>query len=169
MSTKPDIVLSSIWKLCLYAYCPYYFLPDTTEHSILLNFFQQDFGVVRTALNWFVRLILSGRIQRILIGDETSDDFILNCRVPQGSYMGPFFLSGFENVLLYPYWARRRLYRSTCHLTSGQVSTTEAFFYFLISYNKWHVIVERRKINGCIHIFGSTKKPNWSCSKRLFC
>ena len=26
---------------------------DTTEHSILLNILQQDFGVVGTALNWF--------------------------------------------------------------------------------------------------------------------
>ena len=26
---------------------------DTTEHSIVLNILQQDFGVVGTALNWF--------------------------------------------------------------------------------------------------------------------
>ena len=61
---------------------------DTIEHSILLNILQQDFGVVGTALNWFDSF-LSGRKQRILVGDKTSDDFNLNCGVPQGSCMGP--------------------------------------------------------------------------------
>ena len=54
---------------------------DTIEHSILLNILQQDFGVVGTALKWF-ESFLSGRKQRILVGDKTSDDFNLNCGVP---------------------------------------------------------------------------------------
>ena len=58
---------------------------DTTEHSILLNILQQDVGVVGTALNWFDSF-LSGRKKRILVGDKTSDDFNLNCGVPQGSW-----------------------------------------------------------------------------------
>ena len=45
---------------------------DTIEHSILLNILQQDFGVVGTALNWFDSF-LSGRKQRILVGNKTSD------------------------------------------------------------------------------------------------
>ena len=61
---------------------------DTIEHSILLNILQQDFGIAGTVLNWFDSL-LSGRKQRILVGDKTSDDFNLNCGVPQGSCMGP--------------------------------------------------------------------------------
>ena len=47
----------------------------------------QDFGVVGTALNWFDSF-LPGRKQRILVGGKTSDDFNLNCGVPQGSCMG---------------------------------------------------------------------------------
>ncbi len=43
---------------------------DTTEHSILLNILQLDFGVAGTALNWFDSF-LSGRKQRILVGDKT--------------------------------------------------------------------------------------------------
>ena len=54
---------------------------NTIEHSNLLNILQQDFGVVGTALNWFDSF-LSGRKQRILVGDKTSDDFNLNCGVP---------------------------------------------------------------------------------------
>ena len=53
---------------------------DTTEHSILPNILQQDFGVVGTALNWFDSF-LSGRKQRIFVGDKTSHDFNLNCGV----------------------------------------------------------------------------------------
>ena len=70
---------------------------NTTEHSILLNILQQDFGVVGTALNWF-NLFLSGRKQRILVGDKTSDDFNLNCGVPQGNCMGP---NAFQSLSVY--------------------------------------------------------------------
>ena len=65
---------------------------DTTEYSILLNILQQDFGAVGTALNWSDSF-LSGRKQRILVGDKTSDDFNLNCGVPQGSCMGPILFT----------------------------------------------------------------------------
>ena len=71
---------------------------DTIEHSIL-NILQQDFGVVGTALNWFDSF-LSGRKQRILASDKTSDDFNLNCGVPQGSSMGPFLFTLYVSRLL---------------------------------------------------------------------
>ena len=61
---------------------------DTTEHPILQNILQQDFRVTSTALNW-LDSFLSGRKQRILVSDRTSDDFNLDCGVPQGSSMGP--------------------------------------------------------------------------------
>ena len=63
---------------------------DTIEHSILLNVLQQDFGVVGTALNWFDSF-LSGRKQRILVGDKTSDDFNLNCGVPREVVWGLYY------------------------------------------------------------------------------
>ena len=65
---------------------------DTIEHSILLNILQQDFGVVRIALNGFDSF-LSGRKQLILVGDKTSDNFNLNCGGPQGSCMGPILFT----------------------------------------------------------------------------
>ena len=65
---------------------------DTIEHSILLNILQQDFGVVGTALNWFDSF-LSGRKQRMLVGDKTSDDFNLNCGVPLGSCLRPILFT----------------------------------------------------------------------------
>ena len=64
---------------------------DTIEHSILLNIFQEDFGVVGTALNWFDSF-LSDRKQRILVGDKTSDYFNLNCGVPRAVVWALFYL-----------------------------------------------------------------------------
>lgn len=56
---------------------------DTIEHSILLN----DFGVSDTVLKW-LDSFLSDRKNRVLISGRTSDGFILDCGVPQGSCMG---------------------------------------------------------------------------------
>ena len=71
---------------------------DTIEHSILLNILQQDFGVVGTAFSWFDSF-LSARKQRILVGDKTSDDFNLNCGVPQVSFMGPILFNLYFSCL----------------------------------------------------------------------
>ena len=65
---------------------------DTIEQFILPNILQRDFGVVGTALNWFGSF-LSGRKQRKLVGEKTSDDFNLNCGVPQDSCMGPILFT----------------------------------------------------------------------------
>ena len=72
---------------------------DATEHSILLNILQQDFGVAGTALNRFDSF-LSGCKKCILVGDKTSDDFNLNCGVPQGSCKGPVLFSLYISRLL---------------------------------------------------------------------
>ena len=65
---------------------------NTIDHSTPLNILQQDFGVVGPDLNWFDSF-LSGRKQRILLGDKTSYDFNLNCGVLQGSCMGPILFT----------------------------------------------------------------------------
>ena len=82
---------------------------NTIEHSILLNILQQDFGVAGTALYWFDSF-LSGRKQGILVGDKTSDDFNLNCGVPQGSFWGLFYLLSTSPASL-------TLFLSTCLLS----------------------------------------------------
>ena len=61
---------------------------DTIDHQILLNVLGNDFGIIGSAHKWFSSY-LTGRKQRVLINDRTSDDFHLNCGVPQGSCMGP--------------------------------------------------------------------------------
>ena len=95
---------------------------DTTEYSILLNILQQDFGAVGTALNWSDSF-LSGRKQRILVGDKTSDDFNLNCGVPQGSCMGP---------ILFTLYVSRLFNIISQHLPSvhGYADDTQIYLFF---------------------------------------
>ena len=58
----------------------------TIDHQILLNVLESDFGIIGSAHKWFASY-LSGRKQRVLLSDRTSDDFHLNSGVPQGSCM----------------------------------------------------------------------------------
>ena len=61
---------------------------DTVDHSILLNILYRELGIRGTALNWF-KSFLSGRTQRVCIGDVISEPIILKFGVPQGSVLGP--------------------------------------------------------------------------------
>ena len=61
---------------------------DTINHQILLNVLGNDVGIIGSAHKWLLSY-LTGRKQCVLINDRTSDDFHLNCSVPQGSCMGP--------------------------------------------------------------------------------
>ena len=61
---------------------------DTTDHQILPNVLENDFGISASALNWFVSY-LSDLQQQVLFYDQSSGDFQLNCGIPQGSRLGP--------------------------------------------------------------------------------
>lgn len=61
---------------------------DTIDHQILLNVLENDFGIIGSAHKWFASY-QSGRKQRVLTNDRTSNDFHLSCGAPQGSSMGP--------------------------------------------------------------------------------
>ena len=69
---------------------------DTVDHRILLERLSDEVGIRGTALNWF-RSYLSDRSQRVSVHmcvcfcshGVLSRPFELNCRVPQGSCLGP--------------------------------------------------------------------------------
>lgn len=61
---------------------------DTIDHGILLDILENDFGITDSALMW-VNSFLSGRKQRIIINNCLSNEFNLECGVPQGSCLGP--------------------------------------------------------------------------------
>ena len=57
---------------------------DTIDHTILLSRLDDWFGVTGKALNWF-KSYLTGRFQRIKIGDCLSSKADLKFGVPHGS------------------------------------------------------------------------------------
>ena len=65
---------------------------DTVDHSLLLNILRKEIGITGTALRWF-RSFLTGRSQRIRLGDTLSDAIIIKFGVPQGSVLGPILFN----------------------------------------------------------------------------
>ena len=64
---------------------------DTIGHIILLRRLEDWFGVTRKALNW-LKSYLTGRCQRVELGDYLSSKTDLTYGVPQGSVLGhPLF------------------------------------------------------------------------------
>ena len=61
---------------------------DTVDHNILTNILESDFGICGDVLKWF-RSYLTGRGQRVIVNQQSSKTFSLNCGVPQGSCLGP--------------------------------------------------------------------------------
>ena len=61
---------------------------DTIDHSILLNILKNVYGIVGIAHKW-IESFLSARKQQIVIKQQLSKPFDLDCRVPQGSCLSP--------------------------------------------------------------------------------
>lgn len=61
---------------------------DTVNHVVLSNRLSTSFGVRGSALHWFASN-LSNRSQRVSFDQKLSEDFQLDCGVPQGSCLGP--------------------------------------------------------------------------------
>ena len=60
----------------------------TIDHGNLLSRLNSLYGISGDALDWF-KSHLSGRVQRVIIGDTVSECKDLNSGVPQGSVLGP--------------------------------------------------------------------------------
>ena len=65
---------------------------DMVNHQILLGRLQKRYGVNGTVLDW-LESYLSGRMQSVRIGNETSEPVCLKRGVPQGSVLGPSLFS----------------------------------------------------------------------------
>ena len=65
---------------------------DTIDDTILLRRLDDRFGVTWKALDWF-KSYLTGRCQRIKLGDCLSSKADLKFVVPQGSVLGPLLFT----------------------------------------------------------------------------
>ena len=61
---------------------------DTVDHNILLQRLHSRFSVRGKALNWFASY-LADRTQSVVINNNKSKPYPLECGVPQGSILGP--------------------------------------------------------------------------------
>ena len=64
---------------------------DTVDHQLLLNDFYNS-GVRDVALN-LLKSYISGREQRVAVGEAQPEPMFLHCGVPQGSVLGPLLFT----------------------------------------------------------------------------
>ena len=65
---------------------------DTVDHSKLLFILENEIGIQGTALKWF-RSFITGRCQKVKIGQFESEEIIIRFGVPQGSVLGPILFN----------------------------------------------------------------------------
>ena len=91
---------------------------DTIDHTILLRRLDDWFGVTGKAFDWF-KAYLSGRCQRIKLGDCLSSKANLKLGVPQGSVSGPLLFTLYTTPLssmLFEYAIPHHLYADDSQL-----------------------------------------------------
>ena len=75
---------------------------DTIDHNILIDILKNDFGVVDSALQWFISY-LANRKQQNVIDRCKSSEFMVAAGVPQGSCLGPvlflLYVSGLSGII----------------------------------------------------------------------
>ena len=60
---------------------------NTVDHQILLERLKNMFGLTGLVINW-ITSYLSGRFQKVVLGDANSSAVPLSCGVPEGSILG---------------------------------------------------------------------------------
>ena len=71
---------------------------DTVDHQLLMSD-MEEVGVRDSALT-YMKSYLYGRVQRVVVGEATSDPIPLVCGVPQGSVLGPILFSIYISSLM---------------------------------------------------------------------
>ena len=91
---------------------------DTIDHTILLRRPDDWFGATGKALNWF-KSYLTGRCQKIKLGDCLSSKADLKFGVPQGSILGSLLFTLYTTPLssmIFGHAIPHHLYADDCQL-----------------------------------------------------
>ena len=65
---------------------------DTVDHIKLLSVLRNELGICGSAYAWF-KSYICGRTQKVKIGDDYSEDVLIEFGVPQGSVLGPILFN----------------------------------------------------------------------------
>ena len=119
---------------------------DTVNHDILLKRLNHTLGIRGDALAWF-HSYLSQRKMTVKIDSSYSDPSILDCSVPQGSWLGPRLYSDyvlplgalirFLLLLFHGYADDTQLLKATKLTTDAQTATAMHLENGIEKINKW--------------------------------
>ena len=91
---------------------------DTVDQNKLLYILQYEIGVEGIALQWFTSF-LCNRTQKVKIGDDYSEEGLLNYEVAQGSVLGPDLFKIY--IRLFPEHTRAYLFHIYVKQSSSHV------------------------------------------------
>ena len=97
---------------------------DTINHTILLRWLDEWFRVTGKAIDWF-KSYLTGRYQKIKLGDCLSSKSDLTFGVPQGSVLGPLLFTLYTTPLHSLAW-----FLETLSLTTSMLMMASCVFHF---------------------------------------
>ena len=117
---------------------------ETIDHNILLSRLDDWFGVTGKALNW-IKSYLTGRCQRIELGDCLPSKADLQFWVPQGSVLGPLLCTLYTTPLssmIFEHAIPHHLYADDSHLCvsfawGDSAATLKGLRSFLASVQSW--------------------------------
>ena len=143
---------------------------DTVDHNLLLRILKNEIGIRGKVLLWF-ESFLKGRVQRIRLGETTSEFITIKFGVPQGSVLGPvlfniYIRSIYKHIqalkfMIHGYADDHQILKSFKPSAQGVLLTDELNNCFLET-KRWmnRFYLQMNDLKTQIIVFGSSKVLN---------